>query len=140
MMPLVGFLLGTRFEKYITPFDHWIAFGLLTVIGLNMIKESRGTCPVSDASFKFKDMTLLALATSIDALAVGFTFAVLNVKIFQSVIIIGSITFLISFLGVRIGNIVGHKFHSKAELFGGLVLIAIGVKILFEHLGIINRS
>lgn len=140
LMPFVGFLLGTRFEKYITSFDHWIAFGLLAIIGLNMIKESRGVCPVSDASFKFKDMTLLALATSIDALAAGFTFAVLQVRIVPAVFTIGLITFIISFLGVKIGNVFGHKYHSRAELFGGLVLIAIGAKILLEHLGVINRT
>ena len=135
LMPFIGWALGTQFESYITSIDHWIAFVLLAVIGANMIKESfskEEECP--DASFGFKTMLTLAVATSIDALAVGVTFAFLDVSIVPAVLLIGATTFVCSAVGVKIGNVFGNRFQSKAEFLGGLVLIAIGLKILIEHL------
>ena len=135
LMPLIGWALGIRFQSLITNVDHWIAFILLAVIGANMIKESFGgeeECP--DASFGFKTMLTLAVATSIDALAVGVTFAFLDVSIAPAVTLIGLTTFVCSAVGVKIGNVFGNRFQAKAELFGGAVLIAIGLKILIEHL------
>ena len=135
LMPLLGWLLGIRFQSLITNIDHWIAFVLLAVIGANMIKESfskEEECP--DASFGFKTMLTLAVATSIDALAVGVTFAFLDVAIVPAVLLIGATTFVCSAVGVKIGNVFGNRFESKAEFLGGLVLIAIGLKILIEHL------
>ena len=135
LMPLLGWLLGIRFQSLITNIDHWIAFALLAVIGANMIKESfskEEECP--DASFGFKTMLTLAVATSIDALAVGVTFAFLDVAIVPAVLLIGTTTFVCSAVGVKIGNVFGNRFESKAEFLGGLVLIAIGLKILIEHL------
>ncbi|MDD4495286.1 MAG: manganese efflux pump MntP family protein [Eubacteriales bacterium] len=140
LMPLLGYLLGTQFEDYITAYDHWIAFALLSIIGINMIKEAKSACNVGNGSFKIKDMTILALATSIDALAIGVTFAFLQVNILPAVLIIGIITFAFSFAGVKIGNAFGHKYQTKAEIFGGVILIIIGIKILLEHLGVINRA
>lgn len=134
LMPLVGYLLGTRFKDYITSFDHWIAFALLCLIGINMINESRKKCEPVGESFDLKNMTVLALATSIDALAVGITFAFLQVEIFQAVTIIGIITFVLSFIGVKIGFIFGSRYKSKAELVGGLILVIMGIKILIEHI------
>lgn len=135
LMPAVGYLLGRQFETYITAFDHWIAFFLLAVIGANMIKEalSKDEDEVN-SSFGFKSMLLLALATSIDALAVGVTFAFLRVNIIAAVSFIGIITFAFSAAGVKIGNIFGSKYKSKAEFAGGAVLIIMGIKILIEHL------
>ncbi len=135
LMPLIGWALGIRFQSMITNIDHWIAFVLLAVIGANMIKESfskEEECP--DASFGFKTMLTLAVATSIDALAVGVTFAFLDVSIVPAVLLIGATTFVCSAVGVKIGNVFGNRFQSKAEFLGGLVLIAIGLKILIEHL------
>ena len=135
LMPLIGWALGIRFQSMITNIDHWIAFVLLAVIGANMIQESfskEEECP--DASFGFKTMLTLAVATSIDALAVGVTFAFLNVSIVPAVLLIGATTFVCSAVGVKIGNVFGNRFQSKAEFLGGLVLIAIGLKILIEHL------
>ena len=135
LMPLIGWALGIRFQSMITNIDHWIAFVLLAVIGANMIKESfskEEECP--DASFGFKTMLTLAVATSIDALAVGVTFAFLDVSIVPAVLLIGLTTFVCSAVGVKIGNAFGNRFQSKAEFLGGLVLIAIGLKILIEHL------
>ena len=135
LMPLIGWALGIRFQSMITNIDHWIAFVLLAVIGANMIKESFSNeeeCP--DASFGFKTMLTLAVATSIDALAVGVTFAFLDVSIVPAVLLIGATTFVCSAVGVKIGNVFGNRFQSKAEFLGGLVLIAIGLKILIEHL------
>lgn len=135
IMPLLGYLLGVQFNKYITAFDHWIAFALLVIIGLKMILEARKpACPVPNTSFGFKNMTAMAVATSIDALAVGVTFAFLQVEILQAVSIIGITTFIFSFIGVKIGHQFGAKFESKAEYSGGFILIAIGTKILIEHL------
>jgi len=135
-MPLAGYLLGTGFSDMIERIDHWIAFFLLGFIGLNMIKESRSCCEEDlDASFTFHAMLPLAIATSIDALAVGVTFAFLKVKIIPAVTFIGIITFILSAFGVKLGNAVGCKYKSKAELAGGIVLIVMGCKILLEHLG-----
>ncbi|MDF2685070.1 MAG: putative rane protein [Clostridia bacterium] len=134
LMPLIGYFLGTRFKDYITSFDHWIAFALLAAIGINMIRESRKECEAVDASFNLKNMIVLALATSIDALAVGVTFAFLQVDILQAVSLIGIITFTLSIIGVILGFGFGSMFKSKAELCGGIILIIMGLKILIEHL------
>ena len=145
MMPFIGYLLGSTFEKYITPVDHWVAFVLLGIIGANMIKESLGKddeCDCensSDNPFAVKTMFVMAVATSIDALAVGITFALLpNVNITAAVLFIGVITFTLSCVGIKIGNVFGAKFKSKAEMAGGIILILMGLKILLEHLGVIN--
>ena len=140
LMPLIGWLLGTRFEKYITDFDHWIAFILLVLIGSNMIKESFSKEEAhTDASFAFKTMLLMAIATSIDALAVGVTFGLLpDVNIIGAITLIGSTTFILSGVGLKVGNVFGLRYKSKAELAGGIILILIGIKILLEHLGVIS--
>lgn len=138
LMPTVGFLLGVNFKSIIEKYDHWVAFLLLGIIGANMIKESRECGEEMDCSFCFKAMLPLAVATSIDALAVGVTFAFLNVNILYAVIFIGATTFLLSAIGLKIGNIFGAKYKSKAELMGGIILILMGLKILLEHLGIIK--
>ncbi len=138
LMPLIGFLLGTQFESLITDFDHWIAFILLALIGGNMIRESRGGADKCNSSFGWKAMLPLAVATSIDALAVGITFAFLQVQIIPAVSLIGAITFLLSAAGVKAGNLLGAKWKSGAELCGGIILILIGTKILLEHLGILG--
>ena len=138
LMPAIGYVLGSQFERYIVNIDHWIAFILLSIIGGNMIKESLSKeeeC--ADASLAVKDMFLLAVATSIDALAVGVTFAFLQVQILPAVTFIGVITFTLSTLGVKVGNIFGCRFKSKAELAGGIILIIMGTKILLEHLGVL---
>ena len=134
LMPLIGYLLGVRFESFITSFDHWIAFVLLALIGLNMIKESREESECLNDAFDFKTMLPLALATSIDALAVGVTFAFLQVNIAPAVSFIGVITFVLSALGVKMGHVFGSKYKSRAELAGGVILILMGIKILIEHL------
>lgn len=134
-MPLIGYTLGVRFQNAITAYDHWLAFILLAVIGGNMIKEALNPEEDTfDASVAFRDMTVLAVATSIDALAVGVTFAFLRVKIVPAVSFIGIITFLLSVIGVKAGNVFGSKYKSKAEFAGGLILILLGAKILLEHL------
>ncbi len=138
LMPLIGYFLGRQFEWLITNIDHWIAFVLLVLIGANMIKESFGKDEEVNDSFSFKTMILLAIATSIDALAVGVTFAFLEVEIFSAIAIIGTTTFVLSIVGIKIGNVFGTKYKSKAELAGGIVLILIGIKILLEGLGVIN--
>lgn len=153
-MPLIGYILGVQFQGKIIAIDHWIAFVLLGIIGINMIRESReSSCEVAadclvEANIEdplkknnplhFKKMTLLALATSVDALAVGITFAFLQIKIGPAVAFIGLTTFTLSALGVKIGSIFGSMYKSKAEFAGGLILILMGLKILFEHLGIIS--
>ena len=138
LMPLLGYLLGNRFEKYITHIDHWITFGLLALIGANMVKEafSKEEEKASSTMY-FKEMFLLAVATSIDALAVGITFAFLRVDILPAVSLIGITTFLLSIAGVKAGNLFGSRYKSKAELAGGILLILMGTKILLEHLGIL---
>lgn len=141
LMPTIGYLLGSTFEQHITSFDHWIAFVLLCFIGFNMIRESRekGEVDAQTSSFAPKTMLLLAIATSIDALAVGITFALLpDVNIIAAVLFIGAITFILSAVGIKVGNVFGLKYKSKAEFAGGLILILIGIKILLEHLGILN--
>jgi putative Mn2+ efflux pump MntP len=140
LMPLIGYFLGSQFEQYITAVDHWIAFGLLFLIGANMIREalSKKNDVPDDNSLDFKTMLLLAIATSIDALAVGISFACIQVKIWSSVLIIGVTTFLFSVLGVKIGNVFGSKFEKSAEIIGGIILILIGLKILLEHLGVMS--
>ena len=137
-MPIIGFLLGVQFKRVVESVDHWIAFVLLGLIGAGMIKEAlqkeeKCCCDALDV----KTMLGLAVATSIDALAVGVTFACLNVKIVPAVSFIGIVTFLISAFGVKIGNQFGARWKSKAEIFGGAILIFMGVKILLEHLGIL---
>lgn len=138
-MPILGYLLGIGFQEKIQFIDHWIAFGLLTFIGFNMIKEalSKDDCEESDDKTDFKTMIVLAIATSIDALAIGVTFAFLNVNIILAVSLIAIITFVISVIGVKIGNVFGDKYEKKAEITGGIILILLGVKILLEHLGIL---
>ena len=138
LMPLLGYWLGANFQTLVESVDHWIAFVLLGIIGLNMIKESReGDVEELDDGFSPKDMLPLAVATSIDALAVGITFAFLRVQIVPAVSFIGITTFCLSAVGLVIGNRLGAKSKSKAELAGGIVLIGMGVKILLEHLGIL---
>ena len=139
LMPLIGYFLGYQFRTYITAFDHWIAFVLLSIIGFNMIRESfsKGEEDADD-SLGVKTMFLMAIATSIDALAVGVTFAFLpNTNIVAAVSFIGVITFFLSTLGAKLGNIFGAKYKGKAEMAGGLILILLGVRILLEHLGIL---
>lgn len=137
-MPALGYWLGSHFQQQIESIDHWIAFVLLGLIGGNMIRESRGDAETLDDSFTAKAMIPLAVATSIDALAVGITFAFLQVNIIPAVSFIGVITFTLSAVGVKIGNVFGAKYKSKAECIGGIVLILMGLKILLEHLGIIG--
>lgn len=136
-MPLIGFFLGNQFEDYLTSIDHWIIFALLCMIGINMILESREEKKEKDDTLNLKNMTILSLATSIDAFAVGITFSFLHVNIFSGVAVIGLTTFVLSFIGVKIGNVFGSRFKSKAEIAGGIILILIGAKILLEHLGIL---
>ena len=137
IMPVLGYL-GTTFESLITKFDHWVAFILLLAIGGNMIKESFDKeDEKKNDKVDFKTMVILALATSIDALAIGITFAFLDVNLALAVSIIGIITFIISIFGVKIGNRFGNKYQNKAELAGGIILVLLGIKILLEHLGII---
>ena len=143
LIPTLGWFLGSQFQTYITAIDHWIAFILLTLIGgkmiLDVIKEkgeNEEVCPDDSVRIDLKEFFLLAVATSIDALAVGITFAFLQVKLASSVTIIGCITFCFTIAGVLIGNVFGTKFKDKATILGGVILIAIGVKILLEHLGI----
>lgn len=139
-MPLIGYLLGVQFKEVITSVDHWIAFILLGIIGANMVRESLtrcDSCEEEDESLDVRTMLGLAVATSIDALAVGVTFAFLRVNIVPAVSFIGVITFTISAAGVKIGNIFGTRYKSGAELAGGVVLILMGTKILLSHLGIL---
>ena len=141
LMPAIGWLLGSRFINYIAAFDHWVAFVLLAVIGFNMIREScrkDEECDPNAASLSVRVMLPLAVATSIDALAVGVTFAFLRVNILYAVIFIGCTTFILSAIGVKVGSIFGAKYKAKAEIVGGVILILLGVKILLEHLGVIR--
>ncbi len=142
MMPLVGWALGKQFQGYITAVDHWIAFGLLAYIGGKMIWEafrdqSDEVCPI-DGKLNYNELLVLSVATSIDALAVGITFAFLQTPIIPAVVEIGVITFALSFIGVMIGHRFGTKMKQKAEVAGGIVLIAIGLKILMEHLEVLG--
>lgn len=140
LMPLIGYFLGSTFEQYIVAVDHWVAFVLLSIIGGNMLVEGiKNEDDDVDPSFSFKTMIVLAVATSIDALAVGITFALLpDVNIVAAVSFIGVITFALSAVGLKVGNIFGLKYKSKAEIAGGVILILMGLKILLEHLGVIN--
>ena len=135
LMPAVGYLLGVNFKKYITAIDHWIAFVLLALIGFNMIREAlKNDDEGADPSFTAKSMSLLAVSTCIDALAIGITFAFLDVNIVAAVLFIGVCTFVISAAGVKIGSAFGTRFKSKAEIAGGAILIILGLRILVEHL------
>lgn len=135
LMPLLGFYLGVTFSRFVESVDHWIAFILLGIIGFNMIREA-ASCEkvVPDPDFSARTMFLMAVATSIDALAVGVSFAVLSVEIWSAIAIIGVTTFVLSIIGLKIGNIFGCRYKSKAEFLGGLVLLLLGVKILVEHI------
>ena len=138
LMPAIGYLLGSRFQQSITAYDHWIAFILLALIGGNMIKESFDhETETSSPSIHFQEMLILAIATSIDALAVGISFAALSVDIVPAVSLIGVTTFIFSVAGVAIGHTFGARYEKPATIVGGIVLILIGLKILLEHLGIL---
>ena len=137
LMPLLGYLLGSQFAAYIENVDHWIAFILLALIGGNMIRESRGDADAADASLSLRAMLPLAVATSIDALAVGVTFAFLAVRVLPAVCLIGAVTLVLSMVGVKLGNLFGSRWRSRAELVGGIILVLLGLKILLEHLGIL---
>ncbi len=138
LMPAVGYLLGSQFEALITRIDHWIAFILLGIIGINMIRESKEEdAEKLDSSFGAKAMLPLAVATSIDALAVGVTFAFLKVNIVWAVTFIGVVTFIFSAVGVKVGNVFGMRYKARAELAGGVILVLMGCKILLEHLNLL---
>ena len=144
LMPFIGYMLGIQFEKYITSIDHWIAFILLAFIGGKMVYEAvkdneDDTVVEKDLALNHGEMLLLAIATSIDALAVGITFALAydNLNIYEAITIIGLTTFVLSIIGVVVGNFFGSKYKKKAEIVGGIILILIGLKILLEHLGIL---
>lgn len=143
LMPFIGWVLGSQFEQYITSIDHWIAFILLGFIGGKMVveaireKDEAVEVEKMDPPLDLKEMFILAIATSIDALAVGITFAFLQVPIVEAISIIGITTFVISVIGVYVGNFFGNRYKKKAELAGGMILILIGLKILLEHLGIL---
>lgn len=139
LMPAIGYFLGYRFRAYITSIDHWIAFVLLLAIGGNMVREAlQNEQEEADDSLDVKTMFLLAVATSIDALAVGVTFAFLpNTNVLAAVSFIGVVTFVLSSIGVKVGNVFGSKYKSRAELMGGGILILLGIKILVEHLGLL---
>ena len=138
IMPVIGYFLGSTFESLVTKIDHWIAFGLLVFIGINMLKEAFAKDEENqNDSVDFKTMVVLAIATSIDALAVGITFAFLQTNILLAALCIGIITFGVCVIGVKIGNKFGDKYERKAETVGGLILIFMGIKILLEHLGIV---
>ena len=142
LMPLLGWLLGSQFAGYIQNFDHWVAFVLLGIIGVNMVREALApeeeetACAVT-TKLDYRQLTVMAVATSIDALAVGVTFAFLEVSIVPAVSIIGVTTFCLSVIGVAVGNFFGARYKKRAELTGGIILILLGVKILLEHLGIL---
>lgn len=140
LMPVIGHFLVHSFESLVIGIDHWIAFILLGSIGGNMIKEAldKDECENYNDNVDFKTMSILSIATSIDALAVGITFAFLDVNLPLAVTIIGIITFIMSLIGVKIGNKFGCKYEKKAQIAGGTILILIGTKILLEHLGIIT--
>ncbi|MGN1399502.1 MAG: manganese efflux pump MntP family protein [Erysipelotrichaceae bacterium] len=133
-MPFIGYYLGITFSSYIQALDHWIAFVLLSYIGINMFREAKEDSCDFNPDFSFKTMFLLAIATSIDALTIGVSFAFLKVEIISSCLIIGITTFVFSAVGVLIGHMVGCRFSAKAQKFGGIILVLLGVKILIEHL------
>ncbi len=137
LMPTIGFFLGVGFSDLVSKFSHWIAFALLLIIGGNMIKEAFSKEEENtDASMSPKNMLLLAIATSIDALAVGVTFAFLEVQIVTAVLFIGVVTFILSAVGVKIGSLFGTKYKNKAQIAGGVILVLLGVKILLDGLGV----
>ena len=143
LMPLIGFFLGALFAKAIEAIDHWIAFVLLAFIGFNMLKEAFSKCDECEenggADLSFKTMLVMAVATSIDALMVGVTFAMAgDVNIYLAVALIGIVTFTLSCVGVKIGNVFGSRFEKKAQAAGGIILILLGLKILLEHLGVLG--
>lgn len=138
IMPIVGYIFGSQFKNIIVNIDHWIAFVLLVAIGLGMIKESREEVKEMNTCFCAKNMLLLSVATSIDALVVGITFAFLQVDIIQAVSLIGVTTFTLSVIGIKVGNVFGAKYKSKSEVIGGIILILMGTKILLEHLKILS--
>lgn len=139
LMPVIGFFLGALFAEAIAAFDHWVAFLLLAVIGINMMKEALSQeADVADADMSVKTMFLMAVATSIDALAVGISLAMAgDVNILAAALLIGVCTCLLSALGVKIGNVFGSRYEKKAQMAGGVILVLLGVKILLEHLGIL---
>lgn len=137
LMPLLGYWLGSNFAHIVESIDHWIAFVLLVAIGINMIRESHSEEENIDGSLSVKVMIPLAIATSIDALAIGVTFAFIQVQILPAVILIGITTLVLSMIGTKLGSTVGSKYDQKAELIGGVILIMMGIKILLEHIGII---
>ena len=141
LMPLIGWLLGTQFARYIRDFDHWVAFLLLAFIGGKMVydsfKKDDCCCEKKEEAFHFRELLMLSVATSIDALAAGVTFAFFKVNIFGAVLLIGAVTFILSASGVAIGNRFGIRYKNKAELIGGLALIIMGIKILLEHLDLL---
>ena len=138
LMPVLGYFLGSTFESVISNLDHWIAFGLLAIIGGNMIKDAFSKeCDSFDDDVRFKAMIVLAIATSIDALAVGITFAFLKVNLILAISMIGVITFILAIVGTKVGNRFGDKYEKKAEFVGGVILILLGIKILLEHMGIL---
>lgn len=136
LMPIIGYFVGRSFASYVTSVDHWIAFGLLVLIGFNMIRETiKGDDEAQDANFGVKTMLLMAIATSIDAMAVGVSMAFLDVNIWVSALVIGVVTLLISAMGVYLGRLFGSRLGANAGIAGGVILIGIGIKILVEHLG-----
>lgn len=139
LMPLIGYFLGTLFIDAISAIDHWVAFGLLVIIGVNMLREALGSEEeTADADLSVKTMFIMAVATSIDALAVGISLAMAGVaNIWLAVLLIGATTFVLSAIGVKVGNVFGSRYEKKAEIVGGVILILLGVKILLEHLGVI---
>lgn len=142
LMPLIGYFLGTMFADAIKAVDHWVAFGLLAIIGINMLKEAFSKdcdCENHDADLSAKTMLVMAVATSIDALAVGISLAMAgDVNILTAVLLIGVITFTLSAAGVKIGNAFGSRFEKKAQIAGGMILILLGIKILLEHMGVLG--
>ncbi len=134
LMPLIGYCFGASFASIVADFDHWIAFVLLGVIGFNMIREACSHDENVNPDFSVKTMFIMAVATSIDAFAVGISFAFLGVNILTAAIVIGLTTFAFSVAGLKIGNIFGYRYKSKAEIAGGIILLFIGIKILVEHL------
>ena len=135
LMPVIGYFVGIYFADLVTSVDHWIAFVLLAIIGSKMIKESREKeAEDIDPDFSFRTMLALAVATSIDALAIGVSFACLKVNIWTSVLLIGLTTAAFSMFGVKVGNVFGSRYKSTAELFGGIILVVMGIKILIEHI------
>ena len=137
-MPLLGYFMDVQFQSFIVSIDHWIAFFLLGFIGFNMVKESRQETEEESPDFSFRAMLPLAVATSIDALAVGVTFAFLSVRIGPAVAFIGVTTFVLSALGTWVGGVFGSRFKSRAEFAGGAILMIMGARILLEHLGVLG--